>query len=539
MTEKRYKNMALKGLTMLEMIISLAIIAVIFAVTLPQFRNMENSWASKRATADAIQNGRILVDHLSRDLARAAQITVVSDSSDTTGYIEFEGNDAITYRYEIGADNIVEFGPVGTLSDLAGPVSQLQFTCYDAQDLDTPITTPEDIRCVKVQTTLTNAGPGQDQTYTTSAYLRTNASQDGITKETPFEYDNIRAKTPALAQIDSTHYICAYTSEDDDGWAVVLIVDPCDWTISRGAAFEFDPDHGETPALVKVDATHFLCAYHGRSTKGLTCILTVDTGNWTISRGPEFEYKINHGIGLALAKVDDTHYLCAYSGASLDGWAVVLIVDTGDWSVSKGTDFEYDSTEGTNPALAQIDSTDFLCAYTGRDKDGWASILRVNTGNWIITEESELEFDTKKGLTQALAKIDGSHFLCAYRGQSNYGYAVVLDTSGGSLSAGTKLTYDSTGHTTDQALALVGTGSYLCAYKGHVDSMEDDGWATDLRVNTGDWTVTNGPFFEWDDVDGAKPALAQIDATHYLCVYEGTGNDGWAVVIEADVLIRP
>jgi prepilin-type N-terminal cleavage/methylation domain-containing protein len=537
MTGKRYKNVVLNGLTMMEMIISLAIIAVIFAVTLPQFRNMENSWASKRATAEAIQNGRILVEHLSRDLARAVKITAVSNPADTIGYIEFEGNDTITYRYEIGADNIVEFGQVGTLSDLAGPVSQLQFTCYDAQDLDTPITTPEDIRCVKVQTTLTNAGPGQDQTYTAAAYLRSNPV-NGISKNPPYEYDSLRAKTPALAQIDSTHYLCVYTSQDDDGWAVVLTVDTGDWTISRGAAFEFDPDHGETPALVKVDATHFLCAYHGRSSKGLTCILTIDTGDWTISRGPEFEYRINHGLGMALAKVDDTHYLCAYSGASLDGWTVILVVNPVDWSIAKETDFEYDSTEGTNPTLAQIDAKNFLCTYTGPDKDGWASILKINTSNWTITEHSELEFDTKKGLTQALAKIDGNHFLCAYRGQNNYGYAVVLETSG-SLSAGTKFVYDSTGHTSDQALALVGTDGFLCAYKGRVDSLEDDGWSTDLRVDTGDWTVTNGPFFEWDDVDAANPALAQIDAKHHLCVYEGTGNDGWAVVIEADVLIRP
>jgi type II secretory pathway pseudopilin PulG len=172
---------------MLEMIISLAIIAVIFAVTLPQFRNMENSWASKQATAEAIQNGRILTSYLKQNLAKAAQITAVSDPCDTTGYIEFEGNDGNTYRYEIGADNIVEFGPVGSLVDLAGPVSQLQFTCYDVQDLDTPTTTPEDIRFVRVTVTLTNTGPGQDKTFTTAAYLRTNKGSGSLVGHWKFD----------------------------------------------------------------------------------------------------------------------------------------------------------------------------------------------------------------------------------------------------------------------------------------------------------------------------------------------------------------
>jgi hypothetical protein len=168
------QNSRAKGLTMMEMIISLSIIAVLFAVMLPQFKNIENSWASKQATSEALQNGRIIIEYLNRNLTKAARITAVSDPCDTTGYIEFEGNNSITYRCEIGADNIVEFGPVGNLNDLGGPVGKLQFTCYDVHDLDTPITTVGDIRSVNVQITLTNGG--HDQTFTTQAYLRTNAS---------------------------------------------------------------------------------------------------------------------------------------------------------------------------------------------------------------------------------------------------------------------------------------------------------------------------------------------------------------------------
>jgi len=175
MTGKNLRNIMLEGLTMLEMIISLSIIAVLFAVVLPQFRNIENSWASKQANAETLQNGRILIDYLNRNLSKAVQITDVSDPCDATGYIEFVGNDTTTYRCQIGADDMVEFGPVGNLSILGGPVSQLQFTCYDAQDLDTPITTVDDIRSVHVQITVTNGG-GLDQTFTTQAYLRTNAS---------------------------------------------------------------------------------------------------------------------------------------------------------------------------------------------------------------------------------------------------------------------------------------------------------------------------------------------------------------------------
>ncbi|MCK5608443.1 LamG domain-containing protein, partial [Candidatus Pacearchaeota archaeon] len=51
----------------------------------------------------------------------------------------------------------------------------LQFTCYDASGGGTPTTDVDSIRLVKVDTTLTNsAALGNDKTFSTAAYLRTN-----------------------------------------------------------------------------------------------------------------------------------------------------------------------------------------------------------------------------------------------------------------------------------------------------------------------------------------------------------------------------
>jgi type II secretory pathway pseudopilin PulG len=173
------------AITLLETIIALAIITIIFAAVLPQFRVINNSWDSKQGNAEVLQNGRVLMDHINRNLSKAVKITAVSESSVTNGYIQFVANDSNTYRYDdVGANSYVEFGPVGNLSDLAGPVSKLQFTCYDACDLDTPldpITDANLIRLVKVETTLTNSATlGQDRSFTTQIYLRANANTGGL-----------------------------------------------------------------------------------------------------------------------------------------------------------------------------------------------------------------------------------------------------------------------------------------------------------------------------------------------------------------------
>jgi len=197
-------------MTLVEMTVAMAIMAIIFAALLPQLRLIQNSWDSKVGASETLQNGRVLIDHLNRNLSKASRITAVSDSSEMNGYIEFIDNDANNLRFDInGTSNYVEFGPVGSLYDLAGPVSQLQFTCYDAFDLTTPITDVNSIRNVKVVPTLTNpASLGQDMTFTAQAYIRTNALPapwGGISKlaEPWLEFDPIDGQEPALCRIDA------------------------------------------------------------------------------------------------------------------------------------------------------------------------------------------------------------------------------------------------------------------------------------------------------------------------------------------------
>jgi type II secretory pathway pseudopilin PulG len=164
-----------RALTLMELVIAVAMITIIFAVIVPQFVIMRGSWDSKQGAAEAIQNGRVLMDHISRNLSKAKQITAVSTSS-----IDFNDCNGVTWRYNIGANNYVQFGQPGNLSDLAGPVSSLTFTCYDACDLNTPITDVNHVRVVKTDAAIVNSGsPGRNKTFTTWSYLRVNGQSQG------------------------------------------------------------------------------------------------------------------------------------------------------------------------------------------------------------------------------------------------------------------------------------------------------------------------------------------------------------------------
>ena len=169
-------------MSLVEIIISLSIMVIIFAAIVPIFRSINNGWDSKAAVAEVLQNGRVLIDHLNLNLAKAVEITAVSSSSEANGYIEFKDNDDATFRYDIAASNYVEFGNAGNLSELAGPVSKLQFTCYDVCDLDTPISDLQNVTStclVRIDTTLTNsAARSQDKNLMTEVFLCAKGNPD-------------------------------------------------------------------------------------------------------------------------------------------------------------------------------------------------------------------------------------------------------------------------------------------------------------------------------------------------------------------------
>ena len=196
------------AMTLLESVIALSIVSIVFAVILPQFRNIYAAWDSRISNGETLQNARVLTEHINRNIQKAVKIVAVSNSSDSTGYIEFEDADGNTMRYDVAGDNYIQFGPAGNLATLAGPVSQLQFACYALDDLTSPITDADSIRYITAEVTLTNpSAASSDKACTTAVYLRVNddVALPPTTSDTTYDYSNRTQDTN----------IFAYSGEDN------------------------------------------------------------------------------------------------------------------------------------------------------------------------------------------------------------------------------------------------------------------------------------------------------------------------------------
>ncbi|MHC4617320.1 MAG: PilW family protein [Planctomycetota bacterium] len=545
------KNKVASGLTLLEMVLAVAILVIVSAALLPQFRAVQNSWDTRAGDAETRQNARILMDHLHRNLSKAARVTAVTAPSQTNGYIEFRDNDGNSFRYDVNATtSYVRFGPVATLADLAGPVCRLQFTCYDAFDLSTPIADVNAVRSVKVEATLINpAHPDRDMTFTTQAYIRTNnlpAAGGNISKlsEPWLGFDPLAGMEPALVHMTGTNYLCAYRGDRDDGCACILTVNTGDWSVSSGSFLEYGTKQGVTPALAKIDDNYALCAYQGDKGDGFACILFQKIPG-TLQRGVPLEFDSAGCIHPVLSKIytegNTHHFLCAYFDNASSVRTVVLTAAVTDvlTDVTSGPTMSFACDLVCQPALTRIDDTHYLCAYRGSNLRLWAVVLTVTPATWTVTTETPFEVaPTLYAYEPALARIDDAHYLYAFHSNIDQGCAVVLTVNTGNwtITNGTAYPYYQFSEAAASVeLCKIDRTNFLCAYGGGFDS----GLATVLTVDTGDWSLSHKPPFTFEPGTCAELALCRIDAVHYLCAHAGLGNAGYAGVLDLGTPVLP
>jgi hypothetical protein len=188
-----------RGTTLVELTVAVAIMAVVFAAIMPLFAGIRNSADSRWAHLEMVQTARVLNEQLCRHLAAARRITAASAGTSDEGYIQFEAADGVTYRCALTAGGDVEFGPVGDLSALVGPVDYLRFVCYDGNDLAQPAPTPEGARLVTWEAGLRSAGVmARDKILRGACYLRAAVGGDTETTDDARNDITISEKTGAF-----------------------------------------------------------------------------------------------------------------------------------------------------------------------------------------------------------------------------------------------------------------------------------------------------------------------------------------------------
>lgn len=230
-----------------------------------------------------------------------------------------------------------------------------------------------------------------------------------------------------------------------------------------------------------------------------------------------------------IAKVDDDHVIVFWSGVDNDGFAQVMSTSlTAGGLTPVGTALEFDTTNGTYNKCIRLDSTHFLNVWQGTASDAFAQVFLVNSTTFAVTAiGTPLEFDTTNGQDFTINQIDSSHFIVFYtNADSNQGVATVLAvnlTTYAVTEPGSPTTFG-TGLVLENTSCPIGNGTHFINF--WYDVTASDGYAQVFSVNTGTWAITaiGSPFSFASSAVQSLSSASLNDGTHFInCWYEAAG----------------
>lgn len=359
------------------------------------------------------------------------------------------------------------------------------------------------------------------------------------------EHDTAQGQFNKAVRIDSTHWLLLYQTTGADGFAQVFTIDGSGNVSEVGTGLEFD-----TTNLIDVEAilfdgsNHVLVTWSGSGNDGFAQILTVNLSTWAVTaEGSALEFDTTNGNHFGLVQIDSTHALVTYQGASGDGFAQVLAVNTSTWAVTEpAAALEFDTSDYSFGWVAKVnnDDTRYIVFHQGVDGDGFVRILTVNTSTWAVTATSVLEFDTSNGTHNRGIQLDATHFLNLWGGGAGAtGKVQVFSVNTGTWAVsavGTALDFDaSTPLWHGISLLDEDADAYYVAisYSGN----SSVGYIELLRVDKTTWAVTElTDAFQFDTL-GNYNTLTKVSATRVINFWAGVGADGFARAF--DILPEP
>jgi len=143
-------------MTFFEVLLSVSVLTIAVVAVAPHFISSHEAWELNDARSITVQNARIGLDKMCREITQAQEITDITDGieiidklGDTVKFLRYF--DAEESDYYLGYQPADEPSPIA----LAGPISTLQLTFYQ-DDGVTEATQPEDVRSVEITLTVDN-----------------------------------------------------------------------------------------------------------------------------------------------------------------------------------------------------------------------------------------------------------------------------------------------------------------------------------------------------------------------------------------------
>ncbi len=189
--------------------------------------------------------------------------------------------------------------------------------------------------------------------------------------------------------------------------------------VQQGPIDSFTSNFVDFLSSAKIDDTHIIMFWAGTNVHGFAQVFEIGKDGGLTPLGTPLEFDAVGASWNKCIKVDDTHFLNVWEGASLHGWAQVFTFDPVTYQVSDiGSPYDFEASEATRFSLAQVDADHYICFYTGNsDTDAMATILGL-TAYAVGEPGTTFTFDPGNGGQNNCTAVGDDRFINTWNGLS-------------------------------------------------------------------------------------------------------------------------
>ncbi|MDX1962086.1 MAG: prepilin-type N-terminal cleavage/methylation domain-containing protein [Pirellulales bacterium] len=143
------ENKKRRGLTLLELVISCSMLAILLTAMSTALRTGRQAWEAHQGDASRLEAQHGVLRHIVRQARQATSVSAVTAEGVTTGSLSLKMPDQSIVTWSRDSANQVWYGTGGAIEPLAADITHLSFTGYKA-DGQTTTTVPAEIRSLRI-----------------------------------------------------------------------------------------------------------------------------------------------------------------------------------------------------------------------------------------------------------------------------------------------------------------------------------------------------------------------------------------------------
>ncbi len=248
-----------------------------------------------------------------------------------------------------------------------------------------------------------------------------------------FEFDTNTGITPYIQHVGGDYFAISYTGPGNDGWLkTVEISSTGSITNSTIDSFEFDTSNGYTPMIATVSGDIFVIAYRGTGDVGELITVDIDSsGNIDPTIVDSETFDSSGAYSPDIINISGDFFGIVYEDSSSAGViSTYEISSVGAITSGAVSTLIFDSDCGA-PDIEYVSGDLYILAYEGSSRDGFASFLEIDSTGIISSVIDVLEYDTSNGEDPFLMQLQDEYFVIAYDGSGVDGFIQTINLGSG------------------------------------------------------------------------------------------------------------